>query len=127
MNKVQHFELPADDISRAQKFYNQVFNWKSEDFSLRHDMVYHLFDSGVKKDENRQTIEPGVIDGAVIERKNEKGAVIYITVDSIDDTIKKAESAGGKKIGEKMSFEIGSYARLSDSEGNIIGLFEEAK
>jgi predicted enzyme related to lactoylglutathione lyase len=126
MNKVQHFEVPADDISRAQKFYNSVFDWKAEEYPMGND-TYHMFNSGIAKNDDRTTAEPGAIDGAVIERENEKGAVIYITVDSIDDKIKKAEAAGGKLIKEKASFEHGSYARISDSEGNIVGMFEMAK
>ncbi|VVB85161.1 Uncharacterised protein [uncultured archaeon] len=28
MEKVVHFEIPADDLERAQKFYRNVFGWK---------------------------------------------------------------------------------------------------
>ena len=31
MGKVVHFEIPADDLSRAKKFYNTVFAWKASD------------------------------------------------------------------------------------------------
>jgi predicted enzyme related to lactoylglutathione lyase len=128
MNKVQHFEIPADDISRAQKFYNSVFDWKTEEYSMGKD-TYHLFNSGIAKDKDVEgkTSEPGAIDGAAIKRENEKGVIIYITVNSIDDTIKKTKSAGGKLVREKSTFEVGSYARVSDSEGNVVGLFEMAK
>lgn len=27
MDKVVHFEIPADDMDRAQKFYKTVFGW----------------------------------------------------------------------------------------------------
>mgnify|MGYP001598568886 CR=1 FL=1 len=27
MDKVVHFEVPADDMKRAQKFYSEVFGW----------------------------------------------------------------------------------------------------
>ena len=37
MNKVQHFEIPADDIARAKKFYAQVFDWEFEDYPMRKD------------------------------------------------------------------------------------------
>ena len=126
MNKVQHFEVPADDISRAYKFYHDVFNWKKGEYPMGKE-VYHLFDSGIAKDKEGLTTEPGAIDGAVIQRKNEKGTVIYITVDSIDETVKKAETAGGKIMGDKATYDFGAYARISDSEGNIVGLFEMSK
>ncbi|HLD97299.1 MAG TPA: VOC family protein, partial [Candidatus Nanoarchaeia archaeon] len=28
MDKVVHFEIPADDMTRAEKFYNDNFGWK---------------------------------------------------------------------------------------------------
>ncbi len=28
MNRVVHFDFQADDVSRAQKFYQNVFGWK---------------------------------------------------------------------------------------------------
>ncbi len=28
MDKVTHFELHADDVSRAQKFYKDIFGWE---------------------------------------------------------------------------------------------------
>ncbi len=30
MDKVVHFEIPADDLARAQKFYQSVFGWKMD-------------------------------------------------------------------------------------------------
>ena len=28
MDKVVHFEIPADELERAQKFYKSVFSWE---------------------------------------------------------------------------------------------------
>ncbi len=28
MDKVVHFEIPADDLARANKFYSNLFGWK---------------------------------------------------------------------------------------------------
>lgn len=28
---IVHFEIPADDVTRAQKFYKQAFGWKISD------------------------------------------------------------------------------------------------
>lgn len=30
-NSIVHFEIPADDVSRAKKFYEDVFGWKISD------------------------------------------------------------------------------------------------
>jgi hypothetical protein len=31
MDKVIHFEIPADDIERARKFYKSTFGWKMDE------------------------------------------------------------------------------------------------
>ena len=33
MPTVQHFEIPADDVERAIKFYNGVFDWTMQKLS----------------------------------------------------------------------------------------------
>jgi predicted enzyme related to lactoylglutathione lyase len=30
MDKVEHFEIPADELEKAQKFYRSVFGWIME-------------------------------------------------------------------------------------------------
>ena len=30
MDKVVHFEIPADDLERAKKFYKTIFGWKMD-------------------------------------------------------------------------------------------------
>lgn len=30
MPTIQHFEIPADDTDRAQKFYSEVFGWSMQ-------------------------------------------------------------------------------------------------
>jgi len=39
MNKVVHFEIPYDNQSRAQKFYQEVFGWQ---IMKMPDMDYHM-------------------------------------------------------------------------------------
>ncbi len=53
--------------------------------------------------------------------------MIVIGVQSIDDTIKKVIAADGKVVTPKQKIPNGSYARISDSEGNVIGLADESK
>ena len=53
--------------------------------------------------------------------------MIYVGVSSIDDSIKKVQAAGGKIVTPKTPIPgMGAYARISDTEGNVIGLFETA-
>ena len=32
LNRVIHFEIPADNLARAKKFYSTVFGWKINDY-----------------------------------------------------------------------------------------------
>ena len=50
-----------------------------------------------------------------------------IDVDSIDDAFKKVVAAGGTVINEKMAVgEMGFAGYFTDTEGNLIGLWETA-
>ena len=122
MNKVTHFEIPYDDQSRAQKFYEDVFGWQIAKFP---DMDYHMATT-TPSDENMKPKEVGSINGGLFP-KDPTGShpVIVIDVPSLDDHIKKIESAGGKVIMPKLQVgNFGLYARVSDTEGNVIGIWQ---
>ena len=70
---------------------------------------------------------PGAINGGLF-KKDPTGnhPILVIKVDSIDEYTKKVENSGGKIVMPKIEIgKLGSYARVSDTEGNIIGLWEE--
>ncbi len=122
MNKVVHFEIPYDDQDRAQKFYQDVFGWQ---INKMPDMDYHMVTT-VPCDEKMIPKEPGAINGGLMP-KDPTGdhPVIVIDVPSIDDHIQKIESSGGKVIMPPIKVgEFGLYARVADTEGNIIGIWQ---
>jgi predicted enzyme related to lactoylglutathione lyase len=54
--------------------------------------------------------------------------IIVISVPSIDEHIPKIEAAGGKLVVPKGEVpEMGYYAYFKDSEGNLMGLWEDIK
>ncbi len=125
MNKVAHFEIPYDDQQRAQKFYQEVFGWQINKFP---DMDYYLVTT-TPSDENMRPKEPGAINGGLL-KKDPTGEhpVLVIDVPSIDEHIKKIESAGGKVVMPKMEIgDFGLYARVADTEGNVIGIWQLLK
>lgn len=121
MDKVVHFEIPVDDLPRAKKFYN-IFGWHLEDMP---GMDYVAVRT-VPVDQNSMPSEPGAINGGMFKRTNEvRSPVVAINVDSIDDSLAKVLKAGGKVVTEKKKVaEMGYYAYVSDTEGNILGLWE---
>lgn len=129
MDKVAHFEIPADDIERAQKFYKETFGWNIHQFG---DMPYWGC-STTESDENGQPTEKGAINGGMLKRdgENDPGSSNVAIVIEVSDTeayCKKVEEAGGsvvlpsRKVGD-----MGIYARVKDSEGNIIGMWQNLK
>ncbi|MHA1941381.1 MAG: VOC family protein, partial [Promethearchaeota archaeon] len=44
MPKIVHFEINADDVSRAKDFYVKVFKWKIQSWEGNPD--YHLIEAG---------------------------------------------------------------------------------
>ena len=123
MDKVVHFEIPFDDAKRAKEFYSKVFGWKIEDVP---QMNYHMVHT-VEIDENRMPKQAGAINGGLYKRddKSAKSPVIVIDVAKIDDYVKKIKKAGGKVVREKSTVgDMGFYAQVSDTEGNVIGIWE---
>ena len=53
--------------------------------------------------------------------------VITIAVDDIDATLERVRSSGGSAIGEKLQVgDMGFAAYFADSEGNVMGLWQNA-
>ena len=122
MNPVLHFEIPFDDKSRATKFYGECFGWKLQDMP---EMNYVMAQS-TASDENFRPKEPGAINGGLFQRPKEApNPCLYVGVASIDESLKKVERAGGKVVTPKTPIPgMGAFARVTDTEGNVVGLFE---
>ncbi len=126
MNKVIHFEIPYDDQERAQKFYQDVFGWQINKFA---DMDYYIATTCKSDPNTMMPTEPGGINGGLL-KKDPTGEhpIIVIDVPSVDEHIKKIESAGGKVVMPALKVgDFGLYARVSDTEGNVIGIWQLLK
>ncbi|OGV90567.1 glyoxalase [Microgenomates group bacterium RIFCSPLOWO2_01_FULL_46_13] len=125
MDKVVHFEIPADDVKRAQTFYQTVFGWGINEMPEMNYTIVHT----VEVDEKQMPKESGAINGGMLKRQEPiTNPVITISVASIDETTKMIETGGGKVIRPKMAVgDMGFAAYFKDSEGNVIGLWENAK
>lgn len=127
MDKVVHFEIPADDVARAQKFYSTIFGWQINKVQTP-GMEYYMV-STVACDKKGMPKEAGAINGGMMKR-NMKGEtpVVVINVPSLDNYLKKIKKAGGEIVLPKQAVgDMGLYARIADTEGNIIGLWQDLK
>lgn len=122
MPTVQFFEIPADDVDRAKKFYNDLFGWKMQkwDSTEPSDSDYLLFETS-DKDGN-----PG-IGGGMMKRQHPQQMICnFITVSSVDEYSSKIEKLGGKILIPKTAAKgHGYFVVCMDTENNHFGIFEE--
>jgi predicted enzyme related to lactoylglutathione lyase len=123
--RVVHFEIPFDDGDRARSFYKQIFDWQLVQMP---DMGgYTLVMSGPSSDQG--PTEPGFINGGMLSRDQAatSGPVIVVDVPSIDASLEKIGSLGGSVVAPKTAVgDMGFAAYVTDSEGNVVGLWETA-
>lgn len=115
-----HFEIHADDMDRAQRFYEAMFGWS---FSGVPGSNFRLIRTGEG---------PG-IDGGMMQRRGPapqggeplNSWVCTLDVDDVDADVVKAEAKGGSAALPKMAIPgVGWLAYIKDSEGNILGLMQ---
>ena len=123
MNKVVHFEIPADDAERARGFYGSVFDWQLQPME---GYEYTLALTTAVDQETQAPTEPGAINGGIRARAPETPTpVIVIEVPSIDESLRKVEAAGGTTVAPRVEMPgFGAYAYFKDPEGNVLGLWE---
>lgn len=132
MDKVVHFEIPADDLERAQKFYHQIFGWKIEKYPMPAGSEYPGEYYGihtVEVDDRHKPKEAGAINGGMVKRRANVGSpVITIEVDDIDQRAKEIEKHGGKMLSPKTNIGgMGFVAYFKDTEENSISLWQNAE
>ena len=126
MDKVVHFEIPCDDMGKAEKFYQEVFGWQIQPMP---EMRYTIIRT-VAVDEKHMPKESGAINGGmdIRDKTTAQTPVIVIDVANINDSIKKIVKHGGSLFRMKTSVgEMGWYAQVKDNQNNIIGLWETVK
>ena len=111
---VMHFEIASPNLERAAEFYRELFDWSVGDEQVD---GYRLV----------QTAE-GSIGGGLL--RTPEGVfpyvTIYVGVDDLSATLRKAETLGGKVIVEPMTIpDVGAFAMFQDPDGVMMGLFRE--
>lgn len=121
MDPVVNFELPADDLKRAQVFYENVFGWK---VIPAYDTYF--FAHTTTTDDKHRSQKPGEINGAIQKKDETINSVrIVINVSNLDDALKKVLEEGGKILIPKKKIPGMVYSIISDTEGNEVNLIEK--
>jgi predicted enzyme related to lactoylglutathione lyase len=123
MDKVVHFEIPVDDLERAKAFYGSVFGWGVQTLP---EMDYTIAMTTAVDESTQMPLEPGAINGGLMRRSDTTPApVITIQVDAIDEALKRIEAEGGGTVQPRTEIPgMGAFAYFTDSEGNVVGLWE---
>lgn len=117
MPRVVHFEIGADDPSRALNFYQGVFGWRVSKWEGSEG--YWLVNTGDGA--------PG-IDGGVYPRHEGmslNGYVNVVEVPSLDEYVSRVRIAGGEPVTGRITIpKVGHFAYCRDTEGNTFGLMQ---
>lgn len=124
MSRVIHFEIQADDVERAKKFYEKVLGWKIEKYEAKEPgsmmMDYWMVMTGPEG-------TPG-INGGMYQRPADDKIYTYdctIDVKDIDKAIADVKANGGTITREKSELPgVGWFASAKDTEGNRFALMQ---
>ncbi len=116
-NAINWFELPVQDLGRAQEFYETVLcvKLRGETFAGK-PMAIFPYAEGVG--------------GALVKdarfRPSPDGAVVYLDVrGELDGCLARAQAAGGKVVLPRTDIGApGFIGMIVDTEGNHVGLHE---
>jgi len=121
--RVVHFEIPFDDGDRASAFYAQAFGWQMMPLP---EMNYTIAMSGPSG--NQGPTEPGYINGGMMQRQGPFASPnLVLAVDNLEAALEAVNRAGGTTVSERQAVgTMGFTAYFKDTEGNLVGLWENA-
>jgi len=113
---VSHFDVHADDLPRARRFYETVFEWK---FNPWGPPDFFLIATGKEDD-------PGIHGALTKRRTHVEGKPMFgyectISVANVDETAAAIETNGGQVILPKTCINgVGWIIQFLDTEGNVV-------
>ena len=106
-------ELMTTDVEGAKKFYCKLFGWQTEDMPME-NMTYTIVKVGSEGLGGIMSIPPQA-------KGSPPNWGLYVTVDDIDATAKKAQELGGKILVPPTDIpNVGRFAVLQDPQGAVI-------
>jgi predicted enzyme related to lactoylglutathione lyase len=119
-NHLRHFAITADDVERARRFYEAVFQWSFEPWG---PPGFYLIHTGPLGDRGVQ--------GALQERRTPlsgagmRGFECTIGVDDLEAVLKAATAAGSPEPSPPFEIEgVGRLSFIEDTEGNRVGVMQ---
>jgi hypothetical protein len=118
-NPFFYVEIPVNDMQRAIRFYETVFDMKLTTTNIDNiETALFPFEEG-------QMGITGALAKGEIYKPTINGVLIYLHTDEIDLTLERVIALGGEILYPKTDNGIGFVAEFKDSEGNRIALFQK--
>jgi predicted enzyme related to lactoylglutathione lyase len=117
-----HFEIPANDVEKLKRFYEEVFGW--EIVQMPGPIEYWVIQT-IPVDSNGLLVRPGVNGGMYKKVVSGSKPMNYFAVESISNFLAKIVKLGGKVTSPKQEItNVGWIAAAEDPEGNLFALLE---
>ena len=111
---IVHYEIPANDVEKLRKFYEECFGWKFSNANMP-GAEYWMFSTGKSS-----------LGGGIYKKQdaNERPKN-YVHVESVDAAVVTFQQAGGSIVVQKQDVPgVGFIAVGLDPEGNMVGLYQ---
>lgn len=116
---VSWFEIPAEKLSRAKKFYENILHITMTDMDMGDSLKMTIF-----------PVKEGGVGGALCQNKkfykpSAEGTLVYLPAEpDVQTILDRVEENGGKIIQPRtqISDEYGYMAVIQDTEGNRVAL-----
>jgi predicted enzyme related to lactoylglutathione lyase len=122
MSRIIHFEIQADDIERASKFYQNVLGWKLEQMMTKEKDGMDYW--GITTGESG----PGINGGLYRREDGDEDFRLFdctALVEDIDKSVEELLKNGGQIIKAKSEIpHVGWFVTAKDTEGNRFGLMQ---
>ncbi|NLX48789.1 MAG: VOC family protein [Methanospirillum sp.] len=118
MPTIVHFDVPADDIERAQGFYGSLFGWTFTSYGGPYE--YNRIETTAENG------SPGVAGGMGPRGESGQQITNYVGVPSVTEYLELVTALGGAVLMPQTPIPgFGWLAVCLDTEGNRFGLFED--
>jgi hypothetical protein len=120
MANIAYFQIPADDVGRARKFYQSLLGWRIEPDTTLPDKSLQWQNIITGKPE-----EGAMNKGGLYKRMVPGPIMNFVIIEDFDRVLANVENLGGKIVMPKNEIKtVGLVAVIRDTEGNILGLLK---
>lgn len=114
-------ELMTEDVEGAKKFYAALLGWSVQEYPMEEGGTYWIMKAGEEE-----------VGGIMQTPPEAKGVPpywgVYITVDDVDATVKKAQTLGAQILAGPMDIpKVGRFATLRDPQGAVFAVIKYAE